>query len=537
MTGSGELAALGELQIDLKDDYEEITMGSLVFIKSVTGGVTQEEAEGALTFTVQNETTGEYLKVEEDGTVSWTDKETELTLGDLSRTEGYTVTSDSENDLLFKVVLEDVEAGVYTITEKNSAVEGFEAMETSVTAGSKELEAGSGAQISLRDDYEAITTGKLTFTKTVTGGVTQEEAEGALTFTIQNETTGEYLRVEADGTTSWTETETELTLKELSKVEGYKVTGNAENSFLFEVVLDEVEAGKYTIIEKNSAIEGFEAKTTSVTSGSEELEALGEIRIDLKDDYEEIEQGPTGHLTFTKSVKGVPQTAAEESLTYTIQNETTGEYLTVNDDGTIGWSDTETEVTLKDLSALDGYTVTGSEEEGYLFTLELDDVKVGNYKITETNSSIKGYKLKGVPETDGNDELTEDGTAHIALSGEYEKETITPTTKPDTVTPTVKPGKITPTTKPVSVAPTKKAGTISTAPGRTGASTSTIARSGGGTGTNVSSKSTGTTARSTNVTAAKTADETNAVPFMLEAISSIIIILGVAMASKKRSHR
>ena len=195
------------------------------------------------------------------------------------------------------------EAGVYTITEKNSAVEGFEAMETSVTAGSKELEAGSGAQISLRDDYEAITTGKLTFTKTVTGGVTQEEAEGALTFTIQNETTGEYLRVEADGTTSWTETETELTLKELSKVEGYKVTGNAENSFLFEVVLDEVEAGKYTIIEKNSAIEGFEAKTTSVTSGSEELEALGEIRIDLKDDYEEIEQGPTGHLTFTKSVK------------------------------------------------------------------------------------------------------------------------------------------------------------------------------------------------------------------------------------------
>ena len=274
------------------------------------------------------------------------------------------------------------------------------------------------------------------------------------------------------------------------------------------------------------------------TDGNDELTEDGTAQIDLSGEYEKDEtQGPTGHLTFTKSVKGVPQTAAEESLTYTIQNETTGEYLTVNDDGTIGWSDTETEVTLKDLSALDGYTVTGSEEEGYLFTLELDDVKVGNYKITETNSSIKGYKLKGVPETDGNDELTEDGTAHIALSGEYEKETITPTTKPDTVTPTVKPGKITPTTKPVSVVPTKKAGTISTAPGRTGTSTSTIARSGGGTGTNVSSKSTGTTARSTNVTAAKTADETNAVPFMLEAISSIIIILGVAMASKKRSHR
>ena len=138
-------------------------------------------------------------------------------------------------------------------------------------SGSKDLEAAKEIQINLNDVYEEITTGKLTFTKTVTGGVTQEEAEGALTFTIQNETTGEYLKVEADGTTSWTETETELTLQELSKVEGYKVTGNAENGFLFEVVLDEVEAGQYTITEKNSAIDGFETKNTSVTSGSDEL--------------------------------------------------------------------------------------------------------------------------------------------------------------------------------------------------------------------------------------------------------------------------
>ena len=84
-------------------------------------------------------------------------------------------------------------------------------------------------------------------------------------------------------------------------MEGYKVTGNAENGFLFEVVLDEVEAGQYTITEKNSAIDGFETKTTSVTSGSDELSAGGEIQIDLKDDYEEI---TTGKLTFTKTVTG-----------------------------------------------------------------------------------------------------------------------------------------------------------------------------------------------------------------------------------------
>ena len=61
---------------------------------------------------------------------------------------------------------------------------------------------------------------------------------------------------------SWTETETELTLKSSARLEGYTVTGNAENGFLFEVVLEDVEAGKYTITEKNSAIEGFETKTS-----------------------------------------------------------------------------------------------------------------------------------------------------------------------------------------------------------------------------------------------------------------------------------
>ena len=125
-----------------------------------------------------------------------------------------------------------------------------------------------------------------------------------------------------------------------------------------------VEAGTYTITEKNSAVEGFETKATSVTTGSKELKAGEEIQINLSDEYEETQtQGPTGKLTFTKSVKGVPQEAAEESLTYTIQNETTGEYLTVNDDGTIGWSKTETDITLGTLSKLDGYSVTGNEEE------------------------------------------------------------------------------------------------------------------------------------------------------------------------------
>ena len=100
--------------------------------------MTQEEAEGALTFTIQNETTGKYLAGSDEGVTSWVDAETELSLGTLGKLEGYTVTGDVDEGFLFKVVLEDLEVGTYTIIEKNSAVEGFETKETSVHTGTKE---------------------------------------------------------------------------------------------------------------------------------------------------------------------------------------------------------------------------------------------------------------------------------------------------------------------------------------------------------------------------------------------------------------
>ena len=97
----------------------------------MTGGVTKEEAEGALTFTIKNETTGKYLSVSEAGAISWVDTETELLLGGLAKLDGYTVTGDVDEGFLFKVVLEDLEIGTYTITEKNSSIDGFETQTTS----------------------------------------------------------------------------------------------------------------------------------------------------------------------------------------------------------------------------------------------------------------------------------------------------------------------------------------------------------------------------------------------------------------------
>ena len=200
------------------------------------------------------------MRYPKQGETSWVDAETELLLGTLAKLEGYTVTGSAENGFLFEVVLDKVEAGQYTITEANSAIPGFEKVSTTVESGSETLAAGGAIRIDLEDDYEKITTGKLTFAKTVTGGVTQEEAEGALTFTIQNETTGKYLSVSEAGAISWVDTETELLLGTLAKLDGYTVTGDVDEGFLFKVVLEDLEIGTYTITEKNSSIDGFETQ-------------------------------------------------------------------------------------------------------------------------------------------------------------------------------------------------------------------------------------------------------------------------------------
>ena len=131
--------------------------------------------------------------------------------------------------------------------------------------------------------------------------MTKEEAEGSLTFTIRNTTTGKYLTIAADGTAEWKKADKapELTFGQLGKLKGYSVTGNAKNGFLFTVVLDGVEPGKYTISEMNSAIEGYKlTASSSVTSGSAEIAAGKKATIDLKDDYTK-EEKPDDQISIT----------------------------------------------------------------------------------------------------------------------------------------------------------------------------------------------------------------------------------------------
>ncbi|SDL66964.1 hypothetical protein SAMN04487833_12630, partial [Sarcina sp. DSM 11001] len=257
--------------------------------------------------------------------------------------------------------------------------------------GTEEVEADTASEISsLSFEYKNIyieeivpvTTGKLTFTKTVTGGVTQEEAEGALTFTIQNETTGKYLLVSEEGEVSWVETETELSLEVLSKLTtGYTVTEDAENGFLFTVVLDDVEPGTYTITEKNSAIQGFGMKSSSVTTDSNELAAGEEVDIELIDDYEKL-----GTLELTKTIKGeVTEDEYNGALTFEITT-TEGEgetqkTLWLGKDGEL--KEAKEELTLADFEDL------GNKQ----FRLVINTEEYRDYTVTETAKDIDGNSV------------------------------------------------------------------------------------------------------------------------------------------------
>ncbi|MBQ7425322.1 MAG: hypothetical protein IJV21_03570, partial [Lachnospiraceae bacterium] len=483
--GDASVVAKGEEKIELRDDYEEITTGKLTFTKSVKGGVTKEEAEGALTFTIYNETTKEYMVVDEDGSISWSKEETAVTLSNLSKVDTYeSIENKTAGTFDFTVVFE-VEAGTYTITEKNSAIEGFEPKSTSVTTGGTELAANGKAKIELTDEYNKLA-GNLKITKTIDGhNVTEDDLEN-LTFTVtgpegfgekilklkdfKEQEDGTYVyefkdiplgdyaveevqanipgyevkttfkvddeesedgktEVKDDETTvveitdEYTEIEKTGNLKITKTIAGDKVTEDDLENLTFRITGPEgfdtvtvtlgefdnpedgtyvyerkgIPLGEYTVEEIQSNIPGYEVNTTIKVDDEESEDGKAEVRydettaVDITDEYTQT----TGKLTFTKTVTGgVTEEEAEGALTFTIYNETTEEYMVVDEDGNISWSEEETEVTLANLSNVDTYEATENEEAGtFEFTVEFV-VEAGDYTITEKNSAIEGFEEK-----------------------------------------------------------------------------------------------------------------------------------------------
>ena len=161
--------------VDFEDDYTK-QPGILEITKTIKGDVTPEEAKGLLTFEVKT-------TVIEDG---------------------------------YTLKLEELEAGEYTVIETDKDVDGNDVTVTyKVNGGDSQtgeettaaVEGGKTTTVEFEDDYTKKAEagkGNLELVKTIKGDITEEEAEGALTFVVATTVTEDGQEVtkylKADGT-------------------------------------------------------------------------------------------------------------------------------------------------------------------------------------------------------------------------------------------------------------------------------------------------------------------------------------------------
>ncbi len=379
----------GTSSIDYKDDYEvDENSGILRISKTIEGTVTKEEYEGALRFTVKNNDTEE---------------ENVYTLKDDFVYDG--------NEGKYVLELKPT-AGGYTVTETVTDIKGYTlASVTYSVNGSAPAEGSSAAatvakdevtQVDFKDKYTTVSSagdqltevGKLIITKTIEGPVTKEEAEGALRFTVKNNSTG---------------TESIYTLQEFSRD---AATG------VYTKELDAV-AGGYTVTESVSDVNGYVTQSVTYSiNGATEVEGKEvavtvakdtTTKVDYKDRYAAVSN--TGKLTITKVINGpVTKEEAEGALRFVVKNNGTQE---------------ENTYTLKD------FTYDGNTDK---YVLELDKA-AGGYTVTETVYNVKGYVTKSVSYTvNGGDsqkakaadvDVAKDNTSTVAFKDNYQKKAST----------------------------------------------------------------------------------------------------------------
>ena len=231
-------------KVEFQNDYTKQT-GTLELTKTIRGDITKEEAEGALTFIVQSEN-GRYL--DKNGDLVENEKDAVLTLKDFTYDEGadkYTLT------------IEKADLGHYTVTETTKDIDGKEYTVRYSVNGEAQEEGSEAAAAIEKDktttvDFEDDFTSKpgiLELTKTILGDITEEEAEGALTFVITAKVTEggsevtKYLK--ADGTLS--DTEVKLTLNDFEHDKG---------TDKYTLTITTSELGSYTVTETTKDIDG-----------------------------------------------------------------------------------------------------------------------------------------------------------------------------------------------------------------------------------------------------------------------------------------
>ena len=291
--------------ITVTNDYTR-DKGNLVITKLVKGPVTEEEFNGALTFKVIDEKGNPITVIKNDGTTGTSEK---MTIKDY-----FKPVSSSNGEFKYKLVIENVPTGKYTVTETNTntTFDGYELV-SKTGGGETNVVKGKNAITEFVDEYKQVT-GSLEIVKNFKDAPTNLDAS-KLVFKV----TGPKLF--NDGK--------ELTVTYKDFKDGKYVIENAP-------------IGTYTVTEtsrEESLIDGnfkytFNAGASSIT-GSTTVIKNTKATVSLKNVYDKEEI--LGSLTINKTVamndnSEIPEDAfvADKEFKVSVQNTDTGLYVDAN---------------------------------------------------------------------------------------------------------------------------------------------------------------------------------------------------------------
>ncbi|MBQ1289588.1 MAG: hypothetical protein IIY23_05445, partial [Erysipelotrichaceae bacterium] len=370
----------GEItNVDFEDDYKNQT-GTLELTKTIKGDITPEEIDGALRFEI---TTEDGKWVGTDGKL--TGEKTELTLADFEKI----------SDQNYKLTINEIAIGNYTVTETTKDVDGKDVTVTYKVNGSEAaegdaadfaIENGETTTVEFQNDYEDA------FEKKVlrVDPRTQEPLSGAVIQLLDEE--GNVLKEwtssdEAPEILTGLKPGTIYTIHEVTAPEGYPPAPDSK------FVLND----DGSIDEENSNVTEAPDGTLLLTEPEEETK--------------------TGTLELTKTIKGdITEEEANGALRFEI---TTEDGKWVGKDGKL--TDQKAELTLADFEKI--------SDQNYKLTI--NEIEIGNYTVTETTKDVDGndvtvtYKVNGGEAADGDaaDFTIEDGeTTTVAFQDDYQNQ-------------------------------------------------------------------------------------------------------------------
>ncbi len=246
------------------------------------------------------------------------------------------------------------------------------------------------ATVTVTNDYTRDK-GNLVIKKLVKGPVTEDEFNGALTFSITDKNGKAIAVTKNDGTTGTSEN---MTIKDY-----FKPVSSGNKEFKYELVIENVPTDTYTVTETNSTFDGYEL--VSKTGGGKTTVVKGEDAVsNFVDEYKQV----TGSLEIVKNFKDAPSNLDASKIVFKVSGPklfNNGEDLTVTyDKFTSGKY-------VIDNAPIGEYTVTETSYE---------DSKIdGNYKYTFST---------GASTVTGKTTVIKDTKATVTLLNVYDKEEI-----------------------------------------------------------------------------------------------------------------